>query len=181
MRGRGIATVPAVLLAAAAGLLTALFLSDWMTVDVRTTGEDAVHVFLPLPLAAGRVAAACVPDRARRDLQVPPEVRREKEQILAGLRALHDGPDATLVRVESPNAKVVVAKERNLLRVSVDADDGTAVRCTLPLDGVLDALGSWDWQTFDPALVVDVLAAAPHGDLVRVEADDGTKVAITRW
>jgi hypothetical protein len=181
MRERGIATVPAVLLAAAAGLLTALILTDWMVVDVRTTGEDAVHLVVPVPLAAGRVAAACVPDKAMKDMQVPPEVRQRKEQILASLRALHHTPDSTLVRVESPNEKVVVAKERDLIRISVDADDGTVVRCTLPLAGVLDALEGWNWQTFDPALVLDVLAAAPNGDLVRVEADDGTKVAITMW
>jgi hypothetical protein len=180
MRARGIATVPAVLLAAAAGLLTVLVLTDFMVVDVRTTGEDALHLVLPLPLAAGRVAAACVPDAARRDMEVPRAVREQREQILAGLRALHDSPDAALIRVESPDAKVVVAKEGDLIRVAVDADDGTLVRCALPLDGVLDALAGWDWQTLDPALLVRVLAAAPHGDLVRVEADDGTRVAITR-
>jgi len=180
MRERGVATIPAVLLAAAAGLLTAVFLMDWMVVDVRTTGEDAVHLKLPFPLVVGRMASACVPREAMKDAQVPPEVRQQKEHVLASLRALADAPDATLVRVETPSEKVLIAKEGKLLQISVDAPDAT-VRCTVPVTGVLDALEGWDWQTFDPGMVFDVLSAAPRGDLVRVEADDGTRVAISMW
>lgn len=180
MRERGISTVPAILLAAVAGLVTAVFMMDWMVVDVRTTGEDAVHLTIPFPLVVGEVAAAFIPKEAARDLEVPPEVRGQREQVLSALRTLAEMPDATLVRVETPGELVVVAKEADQLRVAVDADDAT-VRCAVPIAGVLDALEAWDWQTFDPDLLFDVLRAAPNGDLVRVEADDGTTVAITMW
>jgi hypothetical protein len=180
MRERGLSTLPAILLAAAAGLLAATFMADWMVVDAQTTGEDAVHLKLPFPLVVARAATACVPREAMRELQVPAEVRQRKEQILAGLQALAEVPDATLVKVETPEEKVLVAKEGKLLRISVDAPDAI-VRCTVPLDGALEALRDWDWQTFDPGMVFDLLSAAPRGDLVRVEADDGTRVAISMW
>ena len=180
MRERGLSTVPAILLAAVAGLVTSVFMMDWMVVDVRTTGQDAVHLTIPFPLAVGELATAFMPDEAVRDLEVPPEARLHREQVLAGLRTLVEMPDATLVRVETPDELVVITKEADQLRIAVDADDAT-VRCTVPIVGVLDALEAWDWQTFDPDLLFDVLRAAPNGDLVRVEADDGTKVAITMW
>jgi len=180
MRERGISTFPAIILAAVAGLVTAVAMMDWMVVDVRTTGEDAVHLAIPFPLVVGEVAAAFLPEEAVRDMRVPVEARQHREQVLAALRTLAEMPDATLVRVETPDELVVITKEDDQLRVAVDADDAT-VRCTVPIAGVLDALESWDWETFDPGLVFDVLHAAPNGDLVRVEADDGTKVAITMW
>ena len=65
-------------------------------------------------------------------------------------------------------------------RIIVNADDAK-VRCTVPLDGVLDALERWDWETFDPGMVFDVLAAVNHGELVNVEVDDGTRVAVKIW
>ena len=180
MRERGLSTVPAILLAAAAGLVTTTFLMDWMVVDVRTTGEDAVHLVIPFPLVVAHATAALVPEETLQGARVPAEVRARREQILAALDSLAEMPDATLVRVESPEESVVVAKEGRLLRVSVDAPDAT-VRCAVPVDGVRAALAEWDWQTFDPDLILDVLSSAPSGDLVRVEADDGTKVAITMW
>jgi hypothetical protein len=180
MRERGMSTVSAVLVAAAAGLVTSVFLMDWMVVDVRTTGEDAVHLVVPFPLAAGHVATALIPDEALEDARVPPHVAEHREQILGALRSLAEAPDATLVEVEDDGEKVRITKEGPNLRIAVDASDAT-VRCTVPIEGVLETLERWDWQTADPGMIFDVLSAAPRGDLVRVEADDGTKVAITMW
>ncbi len=180
-RQRGIGTVPAVLIAAGLGMVTAVFLMDWMVVDVRTTGEDAVHLVLPLPLAAGRVAAAMVPQEAVEDVRIPPEVEAYRGQVVAALDTLRSLPDGTeLVRVEEPGTLVVIAVEDEALRLAVD-DHGTTVRCTLPLAGLQRALEEWDGQTFEPGLIFDVLAAAPNGDLVRVEEPDGTRVAISMW
>jgi hypothetical protein len=46
---------------------------------------------------------------------------------------------------------------------------------------VLEALEDWDWQTVDPDLLFDILGSASMGNLVTVEVDDGTRVAIKMW
>jgi hypothetical protein len=180
MRQRGVSTVGAVVLTGLAGMLGALLMMDWMVVDVQVPEPDAIHILVPFPLVVGRIASSAIPDEALHDATVPEEVRRQRDTVLAAVRALADAPDATLVSVEAPDAQVTVAKEGDTLRIAVDTDDAR-VRCTVPIDGVLEALEKWDWETFDPGMIFDVLGSAPNGDLVRVEADDGTKVAITIW
>lgn len=180
MRERGISTLAGVLLAGLAGTLTALALMDWMVVDVRTPAPDAFHIKVPFPLIAGRVATSFVPDKALEEATIPPEVTQQKDAVLAALRTLAEAPDTTFVKVEAPDAVVDISKKGDNLLISVDADDAK-VRCKVPIDGVLDALERWDWKRVDPAMAWRILGAADHGDLVRVEADDGTKVAITMW
>jgi len=180
MRERGVSTVGAVVLAGLAGTLATVMAMDWMVVDVRTPAPDAMHMRIPMPLLAARVATAFVPEEAMRDAEVPPELRQQRELVLAALRSLAEGPDTTLVSVIAPDARVEVTKKGDVLQVAVDADDAN-VHCAVPIHGVLKALDEWDWQTFDPDMVLDVLADAPMGEMVRVEADDGTRVVITMW
>jgi hypothetical protein len=181
MRERGVSTVGAVVLVGLAGTLATVLAMDWMMIDLRTPAPDAMHLRIPMPLVAGRVAAAFVPHEAwRDDAQVPPEMRQQRELVLAALSSLAEAPDTTLVSVAAPDARVEIGKKGDLLQIAVDADDAT-VRCAVPLDGVREALEEWDWQSFDPGMVLDVLADAPMGELVRVEADDGTRVVITMW
>lgn len=180
MRERGVSTVGAVVLVGLAGTLAAVAAMDWMMVDVRTPAPDAMHLRIPMPLVAGRIATALVPDEALKDAQVPPELSQQRELVLAALGSLAEGPDTKLVSVVAPDARVEIEKKGDLLQIAVDADDAT-VRCAVPLDGVREALEDWDWQSFDPGVVLDVLAEAPMGELVRVEADDGTRVVITMW
>jgi hypothetical protein len=179
MRERGVSTLGGVLLAALAGMLTALLLMDWVVVDVRVPEPDSIHIKVPFPLIIGRVATAFIPDDVTADATVPPELRDHKELVLEALRSLVEAPDAMLVKVDADDAQVEVRKKGDDLHVWVDADDAR-VRCTVPLDGVLDALEDWDWQTFDPGMAFDILSAA-NGDLVNVEVDDGTKVAVKIW
>ena len=156
---RGMSTFGAVLLAATAGLLTATLMMDWMVVDVHVVEQETpVHVKVPFPV----------------------EARAQKELVLATLEALLDSPDAEFVKVQTEDANVEIFKEGSTLRIAVDADDAV-VRCNVPIDGVLEALESWDWETFDPQMVFDVLHAAENGDLVTVATDDGVRVAIKMW
>ena len=180
MRQRGISTVPAILLAAAAAMVTSVFMMDWMVIDVQTPEPEDIHITVPFPLLAARVATAFVPDEALAEAEIPPEVKGFKEPVLNALDALLDAPDRILVKVESPDAHVEIAKEGDDLRISVDAEDAV-VRCVVPLDGVHEALENWDWQSADPSIIFDILSAAPNGELLRVEADDGTKVTIKMW
>ena len=179
-RQSGVSTVGAVLLAGLAATLATLLMMDWMFVDVQTPEPESIHIMVPFPLLAGRVAAGIVPDDVFRDAEMPPEVLQQREVVLTALRELADTPDATLVRVDADDAIVNISKTGDDLLVSVDADDAT-VRCKIPVDGILDALEQWDWQTADPDLIFDILGSASMGELVTVEAEDGTRVAIKMW
>jgi hypothetical protein len=180
MRERGISTLGGILLAALAGVLTAGLIMDWMIVDVRTPEPESMRIWVPFPLVLGRIATAFIPDHAFEDAEIPPEVKEYREEAMAALEMLLDGPDATFVKVDSPDAKVEVSKEGDNILVLVDADDAV-VRCKVPLDGIVDALDDWDWESVDPSMAFKILGAADFGEMVRVEAEDGTKVAIKMW
>ncbi len=181
MRERGISTVPAVLLAALAGLLTATLVMDWMVIDV-TVPEEGFRVKVPVPLVMARVATSFVPAEALDEAEIPPEVAAYREPTLAAVRALADCPDATLVKVEAErDVYVEVAKVGDELRIAVDVEsEDVMVRCNVPLDGVLEALEEWDWKTADPDLIFAFLAEANNGQLVEVEAED-VRIAINMW
>jgi hypothetical protein len=179
MRERGISTVPAILLAAAAGLVASVLMMDWMVVTVHTPGPDAVHFTAPIPLALPHLAAKMVPADVLEDATMPPELREQREAVLAAIGALAEAPDATLVAVDAPDARVRVTKQGPELKISVVADDAT-VSCTVPIRGVLRALEEWDWERADPELLFDVLAAAGNGNLLTVDAE-GTRVVVNMW
>ncbi len=186
---RGMSTVGAVLLAATAGLLTATLMMDWMVVDVHVVDvseyddiqtDVPVHVKLPFPLILADMATHFIPEEALAEAVIPPEARAQKELVLAVLRELVESPDAEFVKVRTEDANVDIFKEGRTLRIAVDADDAV-VRCNVPIDGVLEALENWDWETVDPQMVFDVLHAAENGDLVTVATNDGVRVAIKMW
>ncbi len=180
MRERGISTLGGIVLAALAGMLTATFLMDWVVVDVHTPEPEAFNIKVPFPLFVGHLASNFIPDEVTQDAVVPDEVRGQRDLVLEAIRSLVDSPDATLVKVDADDAYVEVRKQGANLEVAVDADDAK-VRCVVPLDGILEALEDWDWGTFDPGMVFDILSAADNGDLVTVEVDDGTRVAVKIW
>lgn len=178
---RGMSTLGAVLLAATAGLLTATLMMDWMVVDVHATEEDApVHVKIPFPLVVADMATRFIPDEAFKDVEIPPEARAQKGLVIATVRELLASPDAELVKVRTEDASVDIAKDGDTLRIAVDADDAV-VRCNVPIDGILEALEEWDWETVDPQMVFDVLHAAENGELVTVTTEDGVRVAVKMW
>jgi hypothetical protein len=180
MRERGVSTLGGILLATLAGMVTAALIMDWVVVDVHTPAPDAFHIKVPFPLVVGHVATAFIPDDVMAEAVVPPEVRQHRELVLTAVQSLLETPDATLVKVRADDAHVDIRKQGDDLVVAVEADDAS-VRCTVPLDGVLDALDDWDWETFDPGMMFDILGAVNHGELVTVEAEDGTRVAVKIW
>jgi hypothetical protein len=139
-----------------------------------------VNITIPFPLVIGQIATNFIPDDVTADAVVPPEVRENRDEILTAVRGFVEAPDATFVKVDADDAHVEISKLGDDLLIHVNADDAK-VRCTVPLDGVLHALEDWDWETFDPGMVFDVLGAVHHGELVNVEVDDGTRVAVKIW
>jgi len=180
MRQRGMSTFGGVLLAGLLGTLTAVAVTDWMIVDVQIADPDPMHIKVPFPLFVANVATSFIPEHALDDARIPPEVTANKDLVISAITTLLESPDAALIKVDAPDARVEIAKQGDNLTVAVDAEDAT-VRCTLPLDGVLYALEEWDWKTVNPGIAFDILAKADNGPLVTVHADDGTKVAINLW
>ena len=186
---RGMSTLGAVLLAGTVGLLTATLMMDWMVVDVHVVDvspnddlelDSPVHVKVPFPLVVASIASSFIPDEAFEDAEIPPEVTAQKDLVLASIHALLKSPYAALVTVKAEDANVSIVKDGDTLRIAVDADDAV-VHCNIPIDGVLEALENWDWQTADPHMIFDVLRAAENGDLVTVATDDGVRVAVKMW
>ncbi|MCD4749000.1 MAG: hypothetical protein K8R59_06475 [Thermoanaerobaculales bacterium] len=180
MRERGISTIASVFLAAVAGLATATILMDWVVVAVDIPEPENISLKIPFPLIVADVALAFIPDEVADEVEIPRELLAQRKAILSGLGALIDGPDMNLVEVSSPDADVIVRKEGDSLKVSVDAEDAK-VNCTLPLGGMHQALEKWDWKSFEPRLALKALHQAHRGTLVEVEAEDGTYVKITKW
>ena len=96
MRERGVSTVGAVVLVGLAGTLATVLAMDWMMIDLRTPAPDSMHLRIPMPLVAGRVATALVPVEAMKDARVPRELRQQRELVMAALVSLAEGPDGTL-------------------------------------------------------------------------------------
>jgi hypothetical protein len=179
MRERGASNLATILLAAVAALVVSVLLMDWVVVDVRTEGEDRVHVVVPVPLGLVRAALAFAPDEEMR-VEVPAEARRYREPALKVMQELEAVPDGTtLVAVNAPDAKVTIRKERGRLLLDVHADDAT-VHGALPVEAVARALQRWDWKRADPRLALDVLAAAGPGQILSVDAPDA-RVRISTW
>ena len=177
---RGVSTLGAVLLAGTAGLLTATLLMDWMIVDIHVEEDGPINFKIPFPLVIADVASRFIPDEALEEAEVPPELKAQKDLILATVQALLESPDTHFVKVETEDANVDVFKEGDNLRIEVDAEDAV-VSCMVPIDGVFNALEDWDWETFDPQMVFDILHAADNGHLVKVETEDGVRVAVRMW
>ncbi len=179
-RQRGISTLGSILLAAVAGLGAATVLMDWVIVDVQTPDPEAIHFKVPFPLVIADIAVALIPDDVTQDMEVPPEVRAQREVVMAALSSLIDAPDGALVEVTTPDETVSIVKKGGKLEIDVNAEDAV-VHCSVPLDGIYKSLERWDWEVFEPKMVLTALHHTSPGVLVDVHADDGTKVKITKW
>lgn len=138
MNRRGFVTSTVLSLAMAAGFCLAAFVSDFGWVDVKTTGEDAVHIALPLPMDLLPLACCLIPDEARQDEGFQ-EFLKQREGIVNALEALKDCPDGCLVKVQSPEEHVEISKIGGRLSISVDAPDAR-VRISMPLGPVIRAM-----------------------------------------
>ncbi len=179
-RQKGISTLGSILLAAVAGPGAATVLMDWVIVDVQTPEPEAIHFKVPFPLVVADIAVAFIPDDVTQEMEVPQEVRAQREAVMAALSSLVDAPDGVLVEVTTPDETVSIVKKGRKILIDVDAEDAE-VHCAVPLDGIYKSLERWDWEVFEPKMVLTALHHTSPGVLVDVNADDGTKVKITKW
>lgn len=179
-RQRGISTIGSIVLAALGGLTTASVVMDWMVIKVDTPEPGGVHLTIPFPLVAADVAGAFLPEEIAADMAVPEELKAQRAVVTEALSALAEAPDGVFVEVTSDQEQVRIAKKGSNLLIDVEADDAR-VHCNLPLVGLSENLSAWDWDVFDPQIILSALHDAPRGVLVDVDAEDGTTVTITKW
>ncbi len=179
-RQRGISTLGSILLAAVAGFGAATVVMDWVIVDVQTTEPEAIHFKIPFPLVMADIAVAFIPDEVMQDMEVPQEARDQRELVMAALSSLIDAPDGALVEVTTPDETVSIVKKGRKILIDVNAEDAE-VHCSVPLDGIYKSFEHWDWEVFEPKMVLTALHHTSPGVLVDVNAGDGTKVKITKW
>lgn len=155
-----------------------------LVVSVHEAGGTSITI--PVPLALAQVAMAFAPDDVKYvDIeQADDEVARYWPYLERIVAELGDIPDAVLVEVEDGNDHVIVAKEGDLLRISVDEGKGSGetVRVNVPLAMVSAMLEAYDEETgrLRTSRLVGALRAAPSGELVHV-LDGRDEVSIRMW
>ncbi len=168
-------TVGIVLVAALAGIAVAGTIMDWLVVDVRMAGGtgEAHRLWIPVPMAAVRLAASAVSSSALPGEPVPEEIRAALPAIRSALAGLARCPDAELVSVETDEATVRVAKRGRLLVLDVRAPDAT-VHGSIPIGRLSRTLGRWNGRTVDATLMRSALTVLDDGFEIAVDADDAT-------
>jgi hypothetical protein len=167
----------AVILGVPIALLATVASLGVMVVDVRE--GDGSRIVVPVPLvlaqAAVAVAPAFVPEK---EMQIPPEALEHIGLAREVLEALADAPDCELVRVESRDEQVVIAKEGRSLRVRVSGRREN-VNVNVPLHLALEALPDERGHIRGAALA-GALAGLRFTDLVDVQ-DGKDHVRIYVW
>jgi hypothetical protein len=145
-------------------------------VDVREGGQGGQHIVVPVPLLAAELAASFVPEK-----ELAHEMGEALQHLPAArevLKALAEGPDGELVRVEEEDQQVVIEKRGDTLRIQVHGRGGQEeVTVNLPLDGIADVIGE-DGRV-SPLRAVRLLRHARFSTLVEVkDGDDHVKVSV---
>ena len=110
-------------------------------------------------------------------IEVPKEVWERKELIMEALKAIEDCPDTTFVQISTPEAKVLVKKEKGRIVFEVDAEDAK-VQGALPIKPMISTLEKWNWRYFEPKLALDIFSAGGSKSYIFVDSEEA-KVRIT--
>lgn len=157
-----------------ASLVAALI--DWAWVDIQTTKSgQKLHLKFPVPISLAGLAWNFVPQEEKR-LIVPREIRENRELILGALQVLEECPDAILINVRTPDARVIVKKSEGKILFDVEVEDAT-VQGSFAIKPVLDTLKKWNWDRLDPGLGLEMFTTGGSGNYLYVDAD-GVRVKI---
>lgn len=167
----------AVILGVPIALLATVASLGVMVVDVRE--GDGSRIVVPVPLvlaqAAVAVAPAFVPEK---EMRIPEEALEHIGFAREALEAIAEAPDCELVRVESRDEQVVIAKEGRSLRVRVSGKKEN-VNVNVPLHLALQALPD-DRGHIRGAALAGALGGLRFTDLVDVQ-DGKDHVRIYVW
>lgn len=151
----------------------ALAAERWLHVRVEgyDHASDWVNVNVPLSMIEA-LLPAIETDEFRGGRVRIDDMDIEGIDLARMLEALREAPDADFVTVKSDDELVRVAKENGFLKVTVDGHH-EKVRVKMPME-VVDALLGSKHGELDILGALRVLGDYYDGDLVTVEADDGT-------
>ena len=153
--------------------------SQWLLVKVDTTGEDEVHLMVPVPVDLVRTAAIFMPEECQ-DIKLSAEEMPFRPENLDKLaRALAEAPDGIYVNVESPREKVRIAKSGDKFEIHVVTPE-EKVSVVLPVDFIQDCLRSVEGDRVKPERILDSLAKLRHTKVVDVDTPDA-KVVVYSW
>ena len=177
MNNKGSAIILVLLAIAFLGVSLIVLMFDWAWVDIQTTeSSQNIHLKMPIPINLVSFALNFVPKEGLQ-VEVPKEVWENKELIIEALQAIADSPDAILIRVKTPDAKVLVEKSKGRVILNVEAEDAT-VRAALPVQPMINILKKWDWKQLEPKIALDIFAACGSGSYLIVDSEEA-KVKIT--
>jgi hypothetical protein len=150
---------------------------DWAWVDIQTfESSQNIHLKMPVPLNLVSFALNFAP-REEMQMEVPKEVYENKELILKSLQAIADCPDAKLVQVSTPDAKVLVQKKGERIVFVVEAEDAT-VHGAFPIEPIIEALEDWNWKEIEPKIAFDILSACRLKSYIHIDTAEA-KVKIS--
>ena len=153
---------------------------DWLIVSVHESGEDGTRIWIPVPIAAIRLAVWAVPDKIFEEADTDaPEFAEYEDVFRAMLGEFEKMPDALLVEVTERKEHVVIRKQADVFVIDVsDGDEDVSVR--VPVASLRYIADAYDGQRFDPLKILEIVHELPDGDLVHVR-EPGTEVRLAVW
>jgi hypothetical protein len=161
-------------------LVITIISMDWLIVSVHESGADGTRVWIPVPIAAIRLAVWAVPDKIFEDADTDaPEFAEYEDVFRAMIGEIEKIPDAVLVEVTERNTHVVIRKQADVFVIDVtDGDEDVRVR--VPVASLRYIADAYDGQRFDPLKILEIVHELPHGDFVHVR-EPGTEVRLAVW
>lgn len=170
--GMALAAVPMSMMAIVAG-------TGVVVVDVQEKGPEGHHFVVPVPLLLAQGAAAFVPNG--KDRVELGEARRYLPMVEEMVKALADGPDGELVRVEERDQSVRIAKVGANLEIHVtERGQGDDVSVTVPLSMAAQLVREAQGGTLRASSVVSALRKARLTTLADVRSGE-EHVRVTVW
>ena len=168
-RTRALTALGAVFLGGVAALAAAGAMMDWLVIDLRTAPghEGPRRLWLPVPVAALRLAAAAAPALGE---PAPEALRKRLPAIRSALGVLARCPDSEFVRIETNEATVRIAKRGGELTLEVRAPEA-AIHGAIPIAGLVRAARRLDGGA---APVGPALALLDDGFELTVDAEEAT-------
>ena len=147
------------------GSVALLANTNYVVVDVTTDGH---HIVIPAPLIALRAAVALAPKEKPR--LACPELAQYRDAAQRVVEALLVTPDGELVRVENAEEVVSISKRGETIYLEVHNHEQD-VSVNVPLESLLDLLGSYDEGGFYASEVLKALGKISKTDLVHVRTE----------
>ncbi len=157
-----------------------IFSMDWFIVSVHESDADGARIWIPIPMAAIRLAVWAVPDNIFDEAETDvPEFAEYQDVFRAMIDELEKMPDAVLVEVTEGSEHVVISKQADVFVIDVK-DDEEEVSVRVPVASLRYIADAYDGRRSDPLKIMEIVHELPDGDFVQVR-EPGTEVRLAVW